>query len=75
MFLDTAIVGAAGGLTAELTGGKFENGFVTAAFANMYNKWTYRSHGPNEDPSYEWEGPPDYEGLFRRSDSLFQRWI
>jgi hypothetical protein len=40
---DTMIVAAAGGVAAELTGGKFANGALTAAFANLYNK--YRGDG------------------------------
>ena len=39
IYLDTAIVAAAGGLAAQLTGGKFANGAITAAFANLYNKF------------------------------------
>ncbi len=37
--LDTAIVAAAGCAGAVFSGGKCANGAVTAAFANMYNKW------------------------------------
>ncbi len=39
MYLHTAIVGAAGGLASVMTGGKFENGVVTAGFANLFNFW------------------------------------
>jgi len=42
VFLDSAIVGASGGMVSVLTGGKFANGFITAAFANLYNKWAQR---------------------------------
>jgi hypothetical protein len=37
--LDTAIVGAAGGAASVLTGGKFAAGFITASFANLFNKF------------------------------------
>jgi len=39
IYVDTAFVALAGGLAAEITGGKFANGAITAAFANLYNKW------------------------------------
>ncbi|WP_162914429.1 hypothetical protein [Taklimakanibacter lacteus] len=35
---DTLIVGIAGGTASVLTGGKFANGAITAAFANLWNK-------------------------------------
>jgi hypothetical protein len=37
--LDTALVATTGGFAAMITGGKFANGAITAAFANLYNKW------------------------------------
>ena len=39
MALDTAISAAAGCAGALVSGGKCANGALTAAFANMYNKW------------------------------------
>jgi len=39
IYTDTALVALSGGLAAELTGGKFANGAITAAFANLFNKW------------------------------------
>lgn len=50
---DTMIVAAAGGVAAELTGGKFANGALTAAFANMYNKYAGRGFG-RRDPNEDW---------------------
>jgi RHS repeat-associated protein len=38
IIIDTMIVAAAGGLAAEATGGKFYNGAITAAYANLWNK-------------------------------------
>ncbi|MEM7620986.1 MAG: RHS repeat-associated core domain-containing protein, partial [Pseudomonadota bacterium] len=38
-FLDTLIVAASGCGASVIAGGKCANGAVTAAFANMYNKW------------------------------------
>ena len=38
-FTSTAITAVAGGLAAELTGGKFANGALTAAFANIFNNF------------------------------------
>ena len=34
----SSLAGAAGGLGARLTGGKFANGFLSAAFAHLYNQ-------------------------------------
>lgn len=39
LLLDTIIVASAGGVAAELTGGKFANGALFAAFGNIFNKW------------------------------------
>jgi len=36
-YIRSAIVGLAGGTAAVATGGKFQNGFVTAAFAQLWN--------------------------------------
>jgi len=36
-YIRSAVVGIAGGAAAVATGGKFENGFVTAAFAHLWN--------------------------------------
>ena len=46
ILVDTAIVATAGGVAAKLTGGKFSNGALTAAFANLYNKFqkTWDTH-------------------------------
>ncbi|MCP4330100.1 MAG: hypothetical protein GY791_16865 [Alphaproteobacteria bacterium] len=38
IFIRTAIVGTVGGLSAQLTGGKFENGFASAAIAHAFNE-------------------------------------
>ncbi len=40
MLLDTIIVAASGCGTAVLAGGSCANGAISAAFANMYNKWS-----------------------------------
>ncbi len=37
-FIRTAIAATAGGTASELTGGKFANGAITAAFAHLYNQ-------------------------------------
>ena len=39
LFTSTALVATAGGVAAKLTGGKFANGALTAAFANIFNNW------------------------------------
>ncbi|CAA2142196.1 FG-GAP-like repeat-containing protein [Hyphomicrobium sp. ghe19] len=39
IYLDTLAVATVGGLASEITGGKFVNGAITAAFANLYNKF------------------------------------
>ena len=36
-YIRTAMAATAGGIAAEITGGKFSNGTITAAFAHMYN--------------------------------------
>ncbi|MGH1353414.1 MAG: RHS repeat-associated core domain-containing protein, partial [Methyloligellaceae bacterium] len=41
MLLDTIIVAASGCGTAVLAGGSCANGAISAAFANMYNKWAW----------------------------------
>jgi len=47
-FIRTAIAATAGGTASELTGGKFANGAITAAFAHLYNQEATRGgKGPN----------------------------
>lgn len=41
IYTRTAIAATAGGLASEITGGKFSNGAITAAFAHLYN---YEQH-------------------------------
>ena len=50
IFTDTVAVATIGGLASELTGGKFLNGATTAAFANLFNKWSKgsREHRPEQ---------------------------
>ncbi len=43
---DTMMIAAAGGTAAELTGGKFANGAVTAAFAYLYNQAAHNGRDP-----------------------------
>ncbi|MCP4328003.1 MAG: hypothetical protein GY791_06155 [Alphaproteobacteria bacterium] len=43
IFIRTAIVGSVGGLSAQLTGGKFENGFASAAIAHAFNQELHRN--------------------------------
>ncbi len=54
-YLRLAVAAISGGVTSELTGGKFFNGAVTAAFAYLYNDLT---HGGRARPL----GPPENWG-------------
>lgn len=60
---DTMIVAAVGGAASVAAGGKFANGALTAAFANLYNKWNAeRPSWSNRNNVLEsgWGTPLDY---------------
>jgi len=49
LFVRTAIAASAGGLAAELTGGKFANGAITAGMAHLFNAEGIRFGGLEGD--------------------------
>lgn len=53
-YVRTAFAASAGGLASEITGGKFANGAITAAFAHMFNAEAHRPGiGHNGGPPLE----------------------
>ena len=61
----TAIAATAGGITAELGGGKFSNGARSSAFVSLYNHYGQPDYGPSEHgPDYHTHGNGDNYGEY-----------
>ncbi|MGO9986640.1 MAG: RHS repeat domain-containing protein [Rhodomicrobium sp.] len=67
-FLRTSIAGVAGGTASVLTGGKFANGAVSAAFGHLFNA---EGIGHNGGPPLEDEGSPSRFTWFFGRLSIF----
>lgn len=59
--LNVAVASAAGGVSAELSGGKFADGAITAGFSYLFVSATSSRHGPSYD---EGEGGTAFVGGF-----------
>ena len=77
VMIRTFVAGSAGGLAASLTGGKFENGFLTAATAHLFNNervfpmflgsdadQTLRNHLMSGEQGDKWVGNVSLAGIF-----------